>query len=308
MAAQKRLLNLKTKFLLIVLVPVLMTFIVIAIYSRLSMNTFGNKISNQSTEIVTKMAEQAVVEKARTVARELRLALAQFPDLPPEQLNDTPLIHQTAIQKVGRTGYTVLWGVPAAGSVISPTWIHPDSSLVGKDTPTLVQKRLGSRYQDWFTIYKGCYNQQESKGYYLWEENGVVRQKFLACTPIPDTPYAVSATTYLDEFLAPVKNLETEIHDEFGAINLVNLATMASGLFIFILCTLLGISRITRQIVTLTQAIEDVSLGKIEQQISIVKSNDELQDLSEAFERMRTGVKFLMEKLKKVREQQTAQG
>ena len=300
MQQNKRILGLKEKFLLIVLLPVLVTFIVIAVYSRVSMNAFGEKIGVESTAIVTQMAEAAILEKARSVAKQVELALQMYPGLRREEFNDHSVIGKLATQKVGLTGYTALFSIPEKNSPGYPTWVHPAKELIGKDTPPIVQKRLGDSYLDWFNIYKGPGEGKEATGYYLWkDEQGKERAKFMASVPVANTPYAVSATTYLDEFLVPVKKVEGEIDDHLASIGMVHMGTMAVGLIVFAGCVLFGISKISRQIVRLTEAISEVSMGQVDNEIEIVKSNDELQDLSEAFERMRTGVKFIMQKLEK---------
>jgi len=306
MQKNRRMLGLKGKFLLIVLGPVLITFLILGLYSRFTMSSFGLKVTDKSTSIVTAMAEEAIIEKARSVAGQIGLALQMMPDLARQEFNDNPTIHKLAVQPVGSTGYTVLWSVPENGNNVSPTWVHPDQGLIGKDTPPLVKKRLGERYNEWFSVYQGCYHGQESQGYYLWEDDkGQQRQKFLACTPIPDTPYVISATTYLDEFLTPVKLVGYEISNQIQQIGLVHIVTMALGLIVCVLAVWFGIYKVSGQIVTLTKAIEDVSMGRVDDEITIIKSNDELQDLSEAFERMRTAVKFIMRKLEKKREKET---
>lgn len=300
MQKNKRILGLKEKFLLMVLFPVVVTFVVIAVYSRSSMNAFGEKIGRESTAIVTQMAEEAILEKARSVAKQVELALQMNPALPPEKFNDDPLISKLAHQKVGLTGYTVLYSVPDSKNPGYLTLVHPAKELIGKDTPPIVQKRLGERYKDWFTVYQGPLTGKESSGYYPWKDDkGKERSKFMACVPIANSHYAISATTYLDEFLTPVQKVEGEISDQIAGIARVHLGTMVIGLLAFAACVIFGISRISKKIVALTHAIGEVSMGRVDSEIEIVKSNDELQDLSEAFERMRTGVKFIMQKLEK---------
>ncbi|MFH0780641.1 MAG: HAMP domain-containing protein [Pseudomonadota bacterium] len=295
-----RVFGLKEKFLLMVLFPVVVTFVVIAVYSRMSMNAFGEKIGLESTTIVTQMAEAAILEKARSVAKQVELALQMNPTLAPEEFNNDPVISKLATQKVGLTGYTVMFSVPDKNTQRSLTLVHPAKDLIGKDTPSIVKKRLGERYLDWFKIYSSPATGKEGTGYYPWKDDqGKERNKFMASVPIANTPYAISATTYLDEFLTPVKKVESEISDHIAGIGRVHMGTMFVGLIVFAACVIFGISRISKKIVALTHAIGEVSMGRVDNEIEIIKSNDELQDLSEAFERMRTGVKFIMQKLEK---------
>lgn len=300
MQQNKRVFGLKEKFLLMVLFPVVVTFVVIAVYSRMSMNAFGEKIGVESTTIVTQMAEAAILEKARSVAKQVELALQMNPGLAPLDFNNDPVIGKLATQKVGLTGYTVLYSVPDSTNPGYLTLVHPAKELIGKDTPPIVKTRLGERYKDWFAVYQGPLTGKESSGYYPWKDDkGKERDKFMACVPIANTHYAISATTYLDEFLTPVKKVESEISDHITGIGRVHMSTMLIGLIVFAACVIFGISKISKKIVALTHAIGEVSMGRVDNEIEIIKSNDELQDLSEAFERMRTGVKFIMQKLEK---------
>lgn len=297
----KRILGLKEKFLLMVLIPVVVTFVIIGAYSRWSMNIFGEKIGTESTTIVRGLAEAAIIEKARSVAKQMELALQMYPNVPREEFNSHPVLQKLATQKVGLTGYTVLYSIPDEKYPGFPTWVHPAQDLVGKETHALVKKRLGDRFQAFYTIHSAPQSGKEAAGYYPWQdEKGVERDKFMASVPIAGTRYAISATTYLDEFLSPVKKVESEISDQIAGIGLVHLVTMIVGLLVFTACVVWAITRISRQIVKLTEAIEEVSMGKVDNEIEIIESNDELQDLAEAFERMRTGVKFIMQKLGKV--------
>jgi HAMP domain-containing protein len=298
MKQEKRRFGLKRKFLFRVLAPVLLTFIVIGVYSTISMNRFGKNIRTEATSIVTDIAEQMILEKARSVSREFAVAMRMWPDLTSDAFNKNKLIQDIAVQKVGQTGYTCLYEVPNQATKTSALWVHPNGKLIGKDTPSLMKKPLGDRYDDWFTIYKGAYQGKESFGYYLWEDaDGKLREKYMACVPVADTPFVIAATTYLDEFLTPVKKVENRISDQVSNMRLINSATMVIGLLLLIGVVIYSIQKLTLQIVKLTSAISNVSMGKVDDEIEIVQSNDELQDLSEAFERMRTGVKFIMQKL-----------
>ena len=300
MQPSKRIFGLKEKFLLTVLVPVVATFVVIGVYSRWSMNTFGEKIGSESTAIVKELAEAAITEKARSVAKQVELALQMYPNVPREEFHVHPVIQKLATQPVGLTGYTVLYSLPDEKNPGYLTLVHPAKDLVGKDTHPIVKKRLGDRFQDFYALHSAPLTGKEAAGYYPWkDEQGVERDKFMACVPVVGTRYAISATTYLDEFLSPVNKVRGEISDQIAGIGLVHLLTMIVGLVVFTTCVIFAITRISRQIVKLTQAIGEVSMGKVDNEIEIVESNDELQDLSEAFERMRTGVKFIMQKLDK---------
>lgn len=295
---KRRLMGLKAKFLFLVLLPVLVTFAAIGYFSRENMFSFGKNIKTETTTMVTDLAEKTILEKARSVAREFKLALKLNPGLKPRQFDSNKFMHEVAIQKVGKTGYTCLYATPDHVTHVSPLWIHPNKKLIGRDTPSLMKKPLGSRYRDWFSIYKGAYYGEEAAGYYLWADaDNVLREKYMACVPVKNTPYIIAATTYLDDFLTPIQQIEQQIGGHINGMRDVHLLTMAVGLVLIICFVIFSIQRLTRQIVKLTKAIIDVSTGEVDSEIEVIRSNDEIQDLSEAFERMRTGVKFTMKKL-----------
>ena len=53
--------------------------------------------------------------------------------------------------------------------------------------------------------------------YYPWEDaDGKIRDKFMVCVPVSGTSFMVAATTYLDEFLLPVREVEKRLIRELG--------------------------------------------------------------------------------------------
>ncbi|MBX0312170.1 MAG: HAMP domain-containing protein [Sulfurihydrogenibium sp.] len=56
---------------------------------------------------------------------------------------------------------------------------------------------------------------------------------------------------------------------------------------------------IIKKLRVVSQAMQEVSMGNLDYEIKVEKTGDELEELAEAFERMRISLKTIMEKLEK---------
>jgi HAMP domain-containing protein len=81
--------------------------------------------------------------------------------------------------------------------------------------------------------------------------------------------------------------------------------TVGVGIFAIILGSIFAAALgkgISKPVVDLTKAADEISMGKIDTSIN-VKTNDEINELAQAIERMRMSLKKAMERLTKMREQ-----
>jgi len=69
----------------------------------------------------------------------------------------------------------------------------------------------GRQLPGFWKVFSNGKDGKESRGYYRWQEpDGSFRDKYMVCAPVQGTPYYVAATTYLDEFTQPVKQMEAK--------------------------------------------------------------------------------------------------
>jgi HAMP domain-containing protein len=122
------------------------------------------------------------------------------------------------------------------------------------------------------------------------------------------------ADNHFDQKIAPIiekmqGNQKTETDDKVEKLqqDLKNsdMITVGVGIFAIILGSIFAAALgkgISKPVVDLTKAADEISMGKIDTSIN-VKTNDEINELAQAIERMRMSLKKAMERLTKMREQ-----
>lgn len=284
--------------LLFFLIPILLMSAA-AFFYLTQMETLSRQIKDDSARTIEQMAERAIADKASAVAEQVRLYLLSHPDLAKETFNRDPEFKKIAVQKVGLAGYTALYEIPDRDGIWR-TWAHTDSKIIGIDMMTL-KKSLGKYFDGFWKIYGGVKGGKKSSGYYAWKDpDGSIRDKFMVCVPVPDTPYAVANTAYVDEFRAPVKSLETRVTATTTTTRNMNVGILAGtiiliGIFVFIYG-----QKLSGNIKYLTDIADRISVGELEAEIEI-KSKDEIGALAEAISRMQDSVRLSVERLRRRR-------
>ncbi len=256
-------------------------------------------ITNESAHIVKNLAEQIIAEKADSVAAQVQLYLLAHPNLKKEEFNNHEEFKKIAVQRVGETGYTALYELPGKDGVWR-TWAHVNSKIIGIDMSNL-KKPLGKYFAGFWRIFTGVKGNKPSKGYYNWKDkDGRIRPKFMVCKPVEGTRYVVAATTYLDEFTRPLKELEERAQQVTTNIRNTSMAIMAAALFLIAAVVSLYGHRLASRIKTLTDIAERISVGELDAEVD-VRSKDELGDLAEAISRMQESIKLSIERLRRRR-------
>jgi HAMP domain-containing protein len=297
--AKKKGMGLRFKiFFLFFLVPIIL-FVGAGSLYLLQLENLSALITQESTKAVTQLGEQIIAEKARSVASQVRLYLLSRPDLKKEGFDADPEFKKLAVQKVGLTGYTALHGVPD-NQGIWRNWAHTNPKIVGLDMSTL-KGPFGANFAGFWGVFSNGKDGKESSGYYKWQEpDGSFRDKYMVCAPVQGTPYYVAATTYLDEFTKPVKEMETKANQiSADTRNIVLGILIGTLLLIGIIVALYG-ARLTSRIKTLTSVAEQISVGEMEAEIPVT-SRDEIGDLAEAIGRMQESIRLSIERLRRRR-------
>jgi methyl-accepting chemotaxis protein len=148
------------------------------------------------------------------------------------------------------------------------------------------------------TAVKG---KKEAQGYYTWRDpDGKMREKFMVCTPIEGTNFVIAATTYIDEFNQPMKELKLRAIDHITRATNITLLVSIVALIVFGLVVSLFGHKLTGKINQLTTAADRISVGELDFEIK-VKSNDEIGGLAEAITRMRDSIRIYKERLRRKR-------
>lgn len=298
-AQRSRRLGLRAKMIILFfLVPVILVVAAGLLYIR-QLNQLTALITTESGQVVTRLAENIIKEKAESVASQVFLYLDGHRKLKKESFLQDEEFRKIAVQKVGDTGYTALYQLPDIGGVWR-TWAHVNPKIIGIDMSDL-KKPLGKAFPGFWKVFAGVKAGKESKGYYRWQDkDGKIRDKFMVCTPVGDTSFVIAATTYLDEFTKEVKGLEKKA----GVIS----ANTKNAVFVILASTLVLIALIvlwyghvlTKRIKSLTVLAEQISLGALDEELEI-RSKDEIGDLGEAIGRMQESIRLSMERLRRRR-------
>jgi len=292
-----RTLGLRSKiFLLFFVVPIILITGAGLLYLW-QLNNLSTLITGESARVVNQLAEQLIAEKARSVAMQTRLYIASHPGLLKQGFNNDPGAKGVFVQKVGSTGYTALYELPGADGVWR-TWAHANSKIIGIDMSTL-RKPMGSAFPGFWRVFSGVKNNEESKGYYTWQEaDGRFREKFMVCTPVDGTRFIIASTTYLDEFTKPMKVMEERaVGITLNTRNTV-FGILAGTLLLIGIIVAMYAHRLTRKIRALTDVAERISVGEMGAEIQ-VKSKDEIGDLAEAIRRMQESIRLSIERLRR---------
>ncbi len=191
------------------------------------------------------LGERLIRLQAEAVARQLDIYLAAHPDLDPTDaaaLQADPALAALAVQPVGETGYTAVFNDKAI------TLFHRDPGMVGADLSSLEE----SLPQSWAIVSQSL-DGTPVGGYYDWKDaDGQIRAKYMYIVPVGATPLRVAATTYMDEFGQPLRQLRLQLL----------LAALLAALLAIVLALILG-ERFSRPIVQMVQVAEQVAAGDL---------------------------------------------
>ncbi len=189
---------------LIPLAAIILYIVIGSVYtSRVIQGFFSEaavEFSREAEKSLQQLGEEYIRTKARDVARQAEIYFSSHPHYDFNRMRKDPGFMSFALQKVGETGYTSMYE--------AQTWIfriHPNQTLVDKDVSFLAKE-----LPTWWHLVYNTKDGKEVAGYYDWRDpDGTIRKKFMAITPsrvkVKGRIIMVAATTYIDEFSAPVR-------------------------------------------------------------------------------------------------------
>lgn len=289
-------------FFLFLLIPILLMS-ASGFFSQNQLNLLANRITEESSDVVRDLAEEIIAEKARAVALQSKIYLLSHPELGKFDFNYDPVFSRIAIQRVGTSGYTLLFERPGPDDDDQALriWCHPDARLVGKPVLGSIKTALGSHFPEFARIFNNVKRGKESKGYYTWKErDGRLRQKFMVCSPVEGTRYYIIGTAYIEDFTGRIQTLENNARDMTLQTRNITLGILVASLFIIGFSISVYGYRITKNIKHLTHAADRISVGELDTVIA-VSSKDEIGNLAEAISRMQDSLRLSIERLRRRR-------
>jgi len=233
---------------------------------------------NESTDALKRSGEEAIHQKALSVARQVELYLEAHPErliASAKELEADKTLADIAVQPVGKTGYTALYDSNAV------THFHTNPALIGVDLHTLASTRPA-----FWRIMEASLSGTPVDGYYKWQEaDGSWRDKYMSCMPVGNTQLRIAATTYLDEFYQPILDTGAKISDLsrsteqrlFGIVAFVGVAVL--------LVAIGTAAMFVRPINRVMEGARQLSQGKLDYEIPRV-GGDEMGQLAKTFNQM----------------------
>jgi predicted Zn finger-like uncharacterized protein len=294
-APRRRWLGLRGKMLFLYFFVPICLIIAGSLYYLNNMKTLSREISGESLDLVTNMAEEAVAEKARAVAKEVAIYLQTHPNLQKEDFYNDPEFMKIAVQSVGNTGYTLLVS-RATEDEPSMIWAHPNKELIGVDMlMASVEANLGMELERWKKVTA---KEFEFGKYFLGVDN---REAYEFSVPIEGTIFNAVSTTYLDEFTLPMNELQkkaTAITDR--TTRNVIIILIATALLVAILVIVYSY-RLSGRLRYLSSAADRISVGDLDMEITGIKSRDEIGVLANDLSRMQTSIRLAIQRLRERR-------
>jgi predicted Zn finger-like uncharacterized protein len=278
-------------FFLFFFVPICL-IIAASLYYLHRMKTLSALITQESYELVTKMAEETVVEKGRAVAREVKLYLETHPDLKRRDFNKDPKLKKIALQKIGKTGYTLVVSREDEKGQ-SFMWVHPKDELIGIDIIAAMKKTLGPEYERWYKVQGKEY---EVCGYVKWIDG---QEKYTCGIPISeDTDLNIASSVYLGEFTRPMEELKVRANAMAKqATRTVMIILVATALLIALFVVVYSY-RLSGRLKYLANAADRISIGDLDTEIVGTKSKDEIGLLTSALGRMQASIRLALKRLR----------
>ncbi|MFC1884566.1 PAS domain S-box protein [Thermodesulfobacteriota bacterium] len=299
-------------YLIVSLIPLLFLFILVLGGTKITRDYLADLIKKSTYDLNTdaehnlqKLGEQIIHSKARDVAKQVEIYFRMHHDQGIQEMRNDPSFMALALQKVGKTGYTAIY---EAG-----TWIfrvHPNPNLLDKDVSFLADD-----LPSWWALVGATHSGDEVSGYYNWLEiDGSIRKKYMTITPIrkkiDGTIMMFAATTYIDEFSAPIVHMKKKAdkivshYRSYISRQWFIYSLIAAGI---VLLTFFGTYFLGRRaafryilpIMKLSETAREIGEGKwhFDRDEDVLGRKDEIGVLAQAFSRMSAQLKDLFSRV-----------
>ncbi|MGD0855644.1 MAG: histidine kinase [Dehalococcoidia bacterium] len=249
--------------------------------------SMGETVMSVSISALEDQGRRTIYQKALDVAQEISFYLQLHPDLDQAAMIQDSKLNSIAVEKVGRTGYTIVYD--KTGKIVFAS----DPTLAGANL-----RQLGGEPSYYSSIFERSLLGSEASGYYTYKEPGATteRTKYMYTVPIESTNLIVSASTYLDEFssaaedtksqiASAVDDMSKQIDKQSREAELIFIAVIVAMVVVVSGVSFLLSETITRPIMALTKGSEQLGKGELDSAIE-VNTGDEMQVLADKFNAM----------------------
>ena len=266
-----------------------MTLAIALAYSALALWRICQNAERNTDDIkavIRRNLEREIWSKARDIARQVEIYLEAHPF----DRNDDKL-RSIAVQKIQQTGYSGLHD--GIGRSDGCYVFHMNRAVEGKSLSGFRTKLPVL----WKAIEFSLHG-RETSSYYLWDDNGRMREKFFVGIPVKGTDCILFATVYVDEFYGPLRDAERAIRAELLLTIRLLLGPAVALTAVMVFVSLLLARRMSRPIRELTARAQAIGKGNLDEKIA-VRSRDEIGELAGVLNRMSTDLKAYIDNLRK---------
>ncbi|MEW5938445.1 MAG: hypothetical protein AB1750_02180 [Chloroflexota bacterium] len=272
--------SIRTRLFLALLLLTAIPLAVIGYTNLNSMERVTGLIVDESSQQMRELGETSIRQKALDVARQVELYFEAHPELSTdaERMMEDEELASIAVQPVGVTGYTALYDSKGI------TYFHSNTKLVGQDMHS-----LAATLPEFWAIFDASLDGTVVGSYYAWKDpDGSLREKYMECVPVGRTQFRIAATTYMDEFYAPIRETEQKAQSIFAQSRLQTYAMLAGITGIALLVALALSSYISRPVQSLIEASKSVEADNFAavNLSDMEKRKDEFGGLARVFTRM----------------------
>ncbi len=284
--------NIRTRLFLAFLFLVVFPLAVVSSVGLNAIQRVSELTLAESVQQMKGLGETSIRQKALDVAAQVQLYFEAHPELLSDHkamLADKELA-SIAVQSVGKTGYTALYDSRGI------TWFHSNPKLVGVDMHT-----FAATLPEFWAIFDASLDGTVVGSYYLWKDaDGSLREKYMECVPIQNTPFHIAATTYIDEFYAPITDTQKKALSIFQQTRVQTFAAIAAVTILALLIAVWLSSYISQPVASVIAASKAVEVGHFSSVDlrEVEKRKDELGGLARVFSRMAEQVQSREQSLK----------
>lgn len=284
--------NIRTRLFLAFLFLTVLPLAVVGYVGLNAIERVSELTMAESAQHMKELGQTSIRQKALDVAAQVQLYFEAHPELlfdPAKMMADKELV-SIAVQPVGVTGYTALYDSDGI------TYFHSNAKLIGKDMHI-----FAATLPEFWAIFDASLDGTVVGSYYIWKEpDGSLREKYMECVPVSGTQFRVAATTYIDEFYAPIRDTQQEARSIFEQTRVQTFAALASVTVLALLIALWLSSYISRPVASVIVASKAVEAGQFSSVNlrEVEKRKDELGGLARVFSRMAEQVQSREQNLK----------
>ncbi len=284
--------SIRTRLFLAFLFLTTLPLIIIGYNDLHAIGRVSELILEESAQHMKELGQTSIRQKALDVAMQTQLYFEAHPEL----LTDLDLmtadeeLARIAVQSVGTTGYTALYDSKGV------THFHSNPKMAGQDMHI-----FAATLPEFWAIFDASLDGTVVGSYYIWKDpDNSLREKYMECVPVGGTQFRIAATTYIDEFYAPIHETEQKANSIFEQARLRTYAALALVTGLALLAALWLSSYISSPIASLISASKLVELGQFSSVDlgEVEKRKDELGGLARVFSRMNEQMQIREQNLK----------